>query len=72
MRALEAYLNVDKEGGLSSFPPSGSLGLNDKSNFIAMFRKTINDMHLLREHQFAQFYSSNMQIYLDFLNSKNR
>lgn len=73
MRALEAYLNVDKGVGLTSLPPStGNLGLNDRTDFIAMFRKTINDMNLLGEYQFAQFYSINMKTYLDFLNSKTR
>lgn len=73
MRALEAYLNAEKGGGLSSFSLSaGNLGLNDQRDFIAMFRKDIHDMNLLRQHQLAQLYSSNIQKYLDLLNSKER
>lgn len=68
MRAMEAYLNVDKVGGLTSFPPAaGHLGLNDRIDFIAMFRKTIKDMELLGKYQLARDYSKNIQTYLDFL-----
>jgi len=73
IRALEAYLNVDKGKGLSSLPPdAGNLGLNDKRDFIAMFRKTINDMNLLGEQLIAHFYTRNMKVYEDFLQSKTR
>lgn len=48
MRALEAYLNVDKNGGLSSLPPdTGKMGLHDRRNFMDMFRKQIRDMGTL-------------------------
>lgn len=36
-------------------PDAGNLGLNDKKEFIAMFRKTMNDMNLLGEQLFAYF-----------------
>lgn len=68
MRALEAYFDVDKKGGLTSLPLStGNLGLHDRKNFIDIFRKEISDMYLLRQNQVAQFYSQNMNKYLDLL-----
>ncbi|NLC76296.1 MAG: hypothetical protein GX750_01560 [Clostridia bacterium] len=73
MRALEAYLNVDKGGGLSSLSLSaGNLGINDRIDFVAMFRKDINDLSLLRQDQLVQFYSNSMKTYLDFLDQKAR
>ncbi|MFA5535724.1 MAG: hypothetical protein WDA53_00970 [Bacillota bacterium] len=72
MRALEAYLDVEKGGGLTSLPlPIGALGFHDRNNFVELFKKEINDMNLLRQDQVSQFYSQNMNRYLDFLSRGN-
>lgn len=40
MRALEAYLGVEKQAGFSSLPLScGDMGLQERKNFIEMFKK---------------------------------
>lgn len=67
MRALEAHLGVDKNGGLSSLPPeSGNMGLHERRNFIDMFRQQIRDMNLLMEKKAAAYYTYSMQAYLRF------
>lgn len=71
MRALEACLGVDKNGGLTSLPPeSGAMGLNDRKNFIQMFRQQIRDMNVLKERQLASYYQYGMQEYLNFFQSR--
>ena len=69
MRALEAHLNVDKNGGLSSLPLVEGLeqmGLNDRGDFLRMFEKTIGDMTLLRQKEAAAYYQYSMQTYWDW------
>lgn len=71
MRALEAYLDVDKNGGLSSLPmETGRMGLYDRTNFMGMFRKQISDMQLLKQGKTAAYYQYSMQSYWDFMNGK--
>lgn len=73
MRALEAYLGVDKNGGLSSLPPDcGQMGLNDRANFMDMFRKQIRDMGILKERQLVSYYQYSMQMYQDFLDRNEK
>ncbi len=39
MTALESYMGVDKNGGLTSLPPgTGMMGLHDRTNFMDMFQ----------------------------------
>lgn len=72
MRALEAYLGVDKNGGLSSLPPdTGNMGLYDRRNFMDMFQKQIRDMQILKERQLVSYYQYSMQMYEAFLNGKS-
>lgn len=72
MRALEAYLGVDKNGGLSSLPPeTGRMGLHDRADFMKMFQKQISDMRLLRQGNTAAYYQYSMQKYADFMNRKS-
>ena len=50
MTALESYMGVDKNGGLTSLPPeTGMMGLHDRTNFMDMFQKQISDMKLLSQ-----------------------
>lgn len=71
MRALEAHLNVDKGGWLSSLPKeSGFIGLNDRCDFLGMFENVIRDMNTLGRHDLAMIYLKNLQIYSDFARKK--
>lgn len=71
MRALEAYLGVDKNGGLTSLPhETGSMGLHDRTNFMDMFQQQIKDMTLLKQRNAVSYYQYSMQRYWDFMNRK--
>ena len=71
MTALESYMGVDKNGGLTSLPPeTGMMGLNDRTNFMDMFQKQISDMKLLSQKKAAAYYQYSMQAYWDFMNKK--
>lgn len=71
MRALEAYTGVKKLGGFTSLPmETGCMGLNDRMNFMDMFRKQISDMKLLNQKSTAAYYQYSMQAYWDFMNRK--
>lgn len=72
MRALEAYLGVDKNGGLSSLPPeTGKMGLHDRADFMELFQKQIHDMRVLKQGNAAAYYQYSMQEYADFMNQKS-
>ncbi len=71
MRALEAHLGVDKNGGLTSLPmETGMMGLYDRTDFMDMFEKQISDMKLLSQKRTAAYYQYSMQMYWDFMNKK--
>lgn len=75
MHALEAYLGVDKDGGLTSLPkdPSrGNMGLHDRADFIGMFQKSIRDMNTLGQKKTAAYYRYSMQMYWDFMTEKEK
>lgn len=70
MRALEAHLGVNKNGGLSSLPmhPSiGDMGLHDRADFIDWFEQQIKDMKLLGQKRLADYYAYSMRMYSDFM-----
>lgn len=69
MHALEAHLGVDKNGGLTSLPPeTGMMGLHNRTNFMDMFQKQINDMRLLGQRKLMAYYQYSMQAYWNFMN----
>ncbi len=71
MTALESYMGVDKNGGLTSLPPeTGMMGLSDRTDFMDMFQKQISDMKLLSQKRAAAYYQYSMQAYWDFMNKK--
>lgn len=73
MRALEAHLGVDKNGGLSSLPPeTGEMGLHDRADFMDIFQKQINDMWLLGQQKLAAYYQYSMRAYWDFMRGSAR
>lgn len=48
MRALEAHYKVEKQGGFTSLPlEAGNMGLNDRRDFISMFKECIEDLNKL-------------------------
>ena len=71
MHALEAYLDVDKNGGLSSLPmETGMMGLHDRADFMGLFEKQISDMTLLKQQKTAAYYRQSMQAFWDFMDRK--
>ncbi len=71
MTALESYMGVDKNGGLTSLPPeTGMMGLRDRTDFMDMFQKQISDMKLLSQKKAVAYYQYSMQAYWDFMNKK--
>mgnify|MGYP007098660408 FL=1 len=72
MRALEAHLGVDKNGGLSSLPPeTGEMGLHDRADFMDMFQKQISDMWRLGQQKLAAYYQYSMRAYWDFMSGRH-
>ncbi len=71
MRALEAYTGVEKQNGFSSLPMgTGNMGLNDRRDFMDMFKNAISDMKLLSQKKAAAYYQYSMQAYWDFMSRK--
>lgn len=75
MHALESYLGVDKNGGLSSLPHDpfrGAMGLYDRADFIDMFQNSVRDMNTLGQGKLADYYRYSLQTYLDFMREKGK
>ena len=71
MRALEAHTGVKKLGGFTSLPlETGNMGLNDRRDFMDMFKNVISDMKLLSQKRAVAYYQYSMQAYWDFMNKK--
>ena len=73
MRALEAHLGVDKNGGLSSLPmdpDAGNMGLHDRADFISMFQKTIRHMKILGQKNAEAYYRYSLRKYCEFMDER--
>lgn len=71
MTALESYMGVEKNGGLTSLPPeTGMMGLHDRANFMDMFQRQISDMKRLSQNKAVEYYQYSMQAYWDFMDRK--
>lgn len=71
MRALEAHMGVKELGGFTSLPlEAGNMGLNDRRDFMDMFKNVISDMKMLSQKKAAAYYQYSMQAYWDFMNKK--
>lgn len=71
MRALEAYTGVEKQFGFTSLPlETGNMRLNDRRDFMDMFKNTISDMRLLGQKKAVAYYQYSMQAYWDFMSKK--
>ena len=72
MRALEAHYKVEKQGGFTSLPlEAGNMGLNDRRDFISMFKECIEDLNKLGRFDLSLLWTKSMDAYLD-LTSANR
>ena len=70
-KALEAYTGVEKQFGFTSLPlETGNMRLNDRRDFMDMFKNTISDMRLLSQKKAAAYYQYSMQAYWDFMSKK--
>ena len=59
MRALEAHYKVEKQGGFTSLPlEAGNMGLNDRRDFISMFKKSIEDLEQYEGQYRAAMYAA--------------
>lgn len=75
MHALESYLGVDKNGGLTSLPHDpfqGAMGLYDRADFIDLFQNSVRNMNTLGRRELADYYRYSMQMYLDFMQEKGK
>lgn len=60
MRALEAHYKVEKQGGFTSLSlEAGNMGLNDRRDFISMFKKSIEDLNKLGRSYYKMEVSNN-------------
>ncbi len=67
MHALEAVSGAPKRNGLTSLPMgSENVGLNQRQDFMAAFKKNIADMNLLGEYGIAQEYGKLLHFYEKF------
>lgn len=75
MHALESYLGVDKNGGLTSLPHDpfrGAMGLYDRADFIDLFQNSVRDMNTLGRRELADYYRYSLRMYLDFIREKGK
>ena len=71
---MEAVSGAPKRNGLTSLPMgSENVGLNQRQDFMAAFKKNIADMNLLGEYGIAMEYNKLMNFYERFvLNYENK
>ena len=68
MHALEEYTGAEKRYGFTTLPLStGSMGLNERRNFINMFEASINELTMLKAKKAAAYYKQSIQAYMNFV-----
>ena len=73
MRALEAHYKVEKQGGFTSLPlEAGNMGLNDRRDFISMFKKSIEDLNKLGRFDLSLLWTKSMDAYLDLTSANSK
>ena len=73
MRALEAHYKVEKQGGFTSLPlEAGNMGLNNRRDFISMFKKSIEDLNKLGRFDLSLLWTKSMDAYLDLPNTNSK
>ena len=73
MRALEAHYKVEKQGGFTSLPlEAGNMGLNDRRDFISMFKKSIEDLKKLGKFDLSLLWMKSMDTYLNLTSSNSK
>lgn len=64
---LEHHLKLDRQGSLSTLPMgTGTMGLNDKRDFVGMFEDSIKEQITLGQYDVAMRYKRNLKIFSDF------
>ena len=73
MRALEAHYKVQKQGGFTSLPlEAGNMGLNDRRDFISMFKECIEDLNKLGSFDLSLLWTKSMDAYLDLTSANSK
>ena len=73
MRALEAHYKVEKQGGFTSLPlEAGNMGLNDRRDFISMFKECIEDLNKLGRFDLSLLWTKSMDAYLDLTSANSK
>ena len=73
MRALEAHYKVQKQGGFTSLPlEAGNMGLNDRRDFISMFKECIEDLNKLGRFDLSLLWTKSMDAYLDLTSANSK
>ena len=73
MRALETHYKVQKQGGFTSLPlEAGNMGLNDRRDFIAMFKKSIEDLKKLGKFDLSLLWMKSMDTYLNLTSANSK
>ena len=73
MRALEAHYKVEKQGGFTSLPlEAGNMGLNDRRDFIAMFKKGIEELKKLGKYDISLLWMKSMDTYLNLTSANGK
>lgn len=73
MRALEAHYKVEKQGGFTSLPlETGNMGLNDRRDFISMFKECIEDLNKLGRFDLSLLWTKSMDAYLDLTSANSK
>jgi len=51
---------------------AGNMGLNDRSDFIAMFKKSIEDLNKLGKFDLSLLWTKSMDTYLDLTSANSK
>ncbi len=73
MRALEAHYKVEKQGGFTSLPlEAGNMGLNDRRDFISMFKKGMEELKKLGKYDISLLWMKSMDTYLNLTSANSK
>ena len=64
---------MEKQGGFTSLPlEAGNMGLNDRRDFISMFKKSIEDLKKLGKFDLSLLWMKSMDTYLNLTSSNSK
>ena len=71
--ALDAYSKVERQLGLTSLQlAAGNMGLNDRRDFISMFKECIEDLNKLGRFDLSLLWTKSMDAYLDLTSANSK